>query len=73
MSPAPRLLAAALALASAAALYDASDAVLQIASEKEWNDKVIKQPGLFLVECACCRARRACARARARACRSDAQ
>ena len=52
LSGAARLLAAALAAASAAALYESGDGVLQIASEKDWNDKVIKAPGLFLVECA---------------------
>ena len=59
LSGAARLLAAALAAASAAALYESGDGVLQIASEKDWNDKVIKAPGLFLVECAS--ARRRCA------------
>jgi hypothetical protein len=49
---AARLLAAALAAASAAALYEAGDAVLQIATEKDFSDKVLKAPGLFLVECA---------------------
>ena len=79
-SAAARLLAAALAAASAAALYDSGDGVLQIASEKEWNDKVIKAPGLFLVECAsAARGARSAARARAlarrdgrRACRAVA-
>jgi hypothetical protein len=66
LSGAARLLAAALAAASAAALYESGDGVLQIASEKDWNDKVIKAPGLFLVECAS-------ARARARTCTADAQ
>jgi hypothetical protein len=67
-SAAARLLAAALAAASAAALYDSGDGVLQIASEKEWNDKVIKAPGLFLVECAsAARGARSAERARARA------
>jgi len=57
LSGAARLLAAALAAASASALYESGDGVLQIASEKDWNDKVIKAPGLFLVECASARAR----------------
>ena len=45
-----RLAAAALLAASAAALYEPSDAVLQIASEKEFSDKVLKGKGLFMVE-----------------------
>ena len=63
-SGAARLLAAALAAAAASALYESGDGVLQIASEKDWNDKVIKAPGLFLVECAsrAVRARALCAR-----------
>ena len=71
LSGAARLLAAALAAASAAALYESGDGVLQIASEKDWNDKVIKAPGLFLVECASARtaeAQRARAATRAQPC-----
>ena len=48
------------------AIYESGDGVLQIASEKDWNDKVIKAPGLFLVECASARARARAARSRTR-------